>query len=128
MLASGLTAAALGIVCGALAGAAASSGAGVASGLSGGGVFLVLCLGWALTGSVVGAFANASITRKAANWAGVVCAIPLTLASLLVYTAPSQYGSSGTWFAFIAGDIVLGLIGAEVVWNHFHKRRDDPGG
>ena len=83
-------------------------------------VFIITLVGWGLSGLVAGGLSSGVLDRTAASLVGVIAAIPLTTASVLVACAPSDYLSVGTAVVFTIVDLVLGLVGAEIMWQQYH--------
>lgn len=95
------------------------------SGLNAGVVFVIVLIGWSLTGGIASGLSEGLTHRSAANWIGIVAAVPAMIANSIVILRPSRLWDINTLVVFVMCDVAFGLIGAEVMWNEYHKKSDD---
>ena len=88
-------------------------------------VFLLSFLGWLLSAVVITKLWRYAHDEWSANWVGMISVVPLALTSLAVASRPSDFLSVTTLFAFVIGDVFVGIVVGEAGWQQFGKAQSE---
>lgn len=84
-------------------------------------VFVLSLAGWICTGILAGELSRQASTRAAANRVGLIAAAPVTVSSIAILFERSRYFTLLSALVFVVCDVAFGLVGAEIVWRHYHN-------